>query len=93
MKCGILLFPVFLRDASEWDGYTCLRLDLERNRQSAGPVIDAEMNKLCERVTELVAEAELLKQDKRAVLEKLTEIHTVIVKMKELTTRAQSQRF
>jgi len=65
-------------------------MDFERNRQSAGPLIDAEMNKLCQMVTELVAEAELVKQDKGAVLDKLREINTVIKKMKELTARANS---
>jgi hypothetical protein len=65
-------------------------MEFGRNSQSAGRVIDAEMDKSCKRVLQLVAEAELIKQDRKAIVEKLKEIKSEIQKMKAITARARS---
>jgi hypothetical protein len=65
-------------------------MELGRNSQSAGRVIDAEMDKSCKRVIQLVAEAKLVKRDPKAIAEKLKELKSEIQKMKAITSRARS---
>ncbi len=66
-------------------------MEPEGNRQSAGREIDTEMEKACNRMLQLVAEAQSLKEDQKAVKEKLREIISQIQKMKSITARTQSQ--
>ena len=48
------------------------------------------MDQCCKKVLQPVAEAERLKEDQNAIVEKLKEIKAVIQQMKEITSRARS---
>jgi hypothetical protein len=67
-------------------------MEPEGNRRSAGPVIDAEMNKCCQKVTQLVTELEKLRkaQDRAAIPEKIKELRTEIQRMGEINKRAMA---
>jgi len=65
-------------------------MEPEGNRRSAGPAIDAEMDKCCQKVTQLVAELEKLRkaQDRAAIPEKFKELRAEIQRMGEINERA-----
>jgi hypothetical protein len=53
-------------------------------------LIDAEMDLYCKKVLQLVSEAERVKGDRKAIVEKLKELRVEIQKMKAITARARS---